>query len=371
MKRFVSMFLVIALLFLAVPSVGFAAVTDEELEGFLNENNITREQLDWYLEYYGDMTVDDFVDLTDLGWYVWVTAGNDPDGTPYIEYILGNYGITYDELVALLAEDGKSLDDFTFIEELDEYLWDKIEWPEEPYYEGLFQEFGFTYKELDNLFTHLYKIVEAHPETVDQLTSLADRMEAFDGFESATELTAEEIAEMFSIGTALIDVLKLDAKFYLAKPGEQKSISFADLLDLKQIEGYDLLVVLYDLDGEKLADFIITADMFNGAFLNEAGTEIDEAGKETEEAVNNPAPAPAPPAKTKAEKEEKVAKVDKTAPAKQSEPKKDNTSSKKVTKTVDGAKMPKTATDYPMYTFIGLGMTLVGFILFRRFKMAS
>ncbi|MEN0645047.1 processed acidic surface protein [Alkalicoccobacillus gibsonii] len=371
MKRFVSMFLVIALLFLAVPSVGFAAVTDEELEGYLNENNITREQLDEYLDTYIGMTVEDFLDITELGWYVWVTAGNDPDGTPYIEYTLENYVISYDELVALLAEGGKTLDDFTFLEELDEYLWDKIEWPEDPYYEGLFQEFGFTYQELDRLFNHLYKIVEAHPETVDKLSSIGERMEAFDGFESAIELSAEEIAELFSIGTELIDILQLDAKFYLAKPGEQKSISFADLLDLKKIEGYDLLIELYDLEGKKLANFIITAAMFNGQFVNKAGGELDDAGKGTEEAVNNPAPTPAPPAKTKAEKEEKVAKENKTAPAKQSEPKKDNTSSKKVTKTVDGAKMPKTATDYPMYTFIGLGMTLVGFILFRRFKMAS
>ncbi|MGN7310657.1 processed acidic surface protein [Alkalicoccobacillus gibsonii] len=378
MKRFMSMFLVIALLFLAVPSVGFAAVTDEELEGYLNENNITREQLDGYLDMF-DSTLDEFDTLEELDEYVIFLNEVAYDDITYLNLILEFFEVTHEELDALLAENNKSVSDFIFYEELDMYLWENYEWdldwdeewPEEPYYDGLFQEFGFTYKELDNLFNHLFKIVEADPNTVEKLSSLADRMEAFDGFESATELTAEEIAEMFSIGTALIDVLKLDAKFYLAKPGEQKSISFADLLDLKQIEGYDLLVVLYDLDGEELADFIITADMFNGRFLNEAGTEIDEAGKETEEAVNNPAPAPAPPAKTKAEKEEKVAKVDKTAPAKQSEPKKDNTSSKKVTKTVDGAKMPKTATDYPMYTFIGLGMTLVGFILFRRFKMAS
>lgn len=108
----------------------------------------------------------------------------------------------------------------------------------------------------------------------------------------------------------------------------------------------------------------------------QVGDDLGETSAIVEDVVENkPAtenkPTPAPPAKTKAEKEEKVAKVDKTAPAKQSEPKKDNTSSKKVTKTVDGAKMPKTATDYPMYTFIGLGMTLVGFFLFRRFKMAS
>lgn len=369
MKRLVSMFLVIALLFLAVPSVGFAAVTDEELEGYLNENNITIEQLDGYLDMF-DSTLDEFDTLKELDEYVIFLNEVAYDDITYLDLILEFFEVTHEELDALLAENNKSVSDFIFYEELDMYLWENYEWdldwdeewPEEPYYDGLFQEFGFTYKELDNLFNHLFKIVEADPNTVEKLSSLAERMEAFDGFESATELTAEEIAEMFSIGTALIDVLKLDAKFYLAKPGEQKSISFADLLDLKQIEGYDLLVVLYDLDGEELADFIITADMFNGQFLNEAGTEIDEAVKGTEEAVNNPAPTPAAPAKTKAEKVEKVAK---------SEPKKDNTSSKKVTKTVDGAKMPKTATDYPMYTFIGLGMTLVGFILFRRFKMAS
>ncbi|MCM2676002.1 processed acidic surface protein [Alkalicoccobacillus plakortidis] len=306
MKRFVSMFLVVALLVFSVPSVSFAAVSEEELESLLTEKNITREQLDSYLADFFDFTVDDFDDYEYLYWFVWTVDGDDPDeGIPYIEHTLGNFGITYDELVSLLAENDKTINDFVFIEELDTYLfenyewdWDE-EWPEEPYYEGFFTEFGFTYKELDNLFEHLFKIIEENPESVEKLSSLADRLEAFDGFESATELTAEEIAELFLIGTELIDVLKMNPEFFLAKPGEQKPISFTDLMKLTKIEGYDLLIVLYDLDGNKLADFIITSAMFNGKTINDAGGDIDEAGKVTEEKVENKTEnenkTPAPP----------------------------------------------------------------------------
>ncbi|MBM0065804.1 processed acidic surface protein [Alkalicoccobacillus gibsonii] len=391
MKRFVSMFLVIALLFLAVPSVGFAAVTDEELEGLLVEKNITREQLDYYLSEFFESSVDEFETIDDLDWFIWVLDGEDSDGTPYLEYILDYFEITYDELVALLSENNKVISDFTFNEELEYYLWDHYEWDfdwdeewteeeewEEISFDGLFDEIGLSDKELEALFEHLIKVVEQNPEAVDQLLALAERMEAFGDFESSAELTAEEIAELFAIGNELIKVLQINPEFYLAKPGEQKPISFADLLKLTELKGYDLLVVLYDLEGNKLADFIITAELFNGNTLGKVGEDIGDTGAIVEDVVENkpttenkPAPTPAAPAKTKAEKEEKVAKENKTAPAKQSEPKKDNTPSKKVTKTVDGAKMPKTATDYPLYTFIGLGMTLVGFILFRRFKMAS
>ncbi len=44
----------------------------------------------------------------------------------------------------------------------------------------------------------------------------------------------------------------------------------------------------------------------------------------------------------------------------------DNTQSGKLTKTVDGAKMPKTASDYPLYMMLGLGLMVVGAVVFRR-----
>ncbi|MEK4566537.1 processed acidic surface protein [Alkalihalobacillus sp. FSL R5-0424] len=390
MKRFVSMFLVVALLVFTVPTVSFAAVTDEELEGFLTENNITREQLDEYLSIF-DTTVDEFEDIEDLDGYVWILTDEVDEGYTFLDMLVDNFETTYEELEALLAENNTSVNDFIFYEELEIYLWENYDWEfdwdeewteeeewEEISFDGLFDEIGLSDKELEALFEHLINVVEQNPEAIDQLLALAERMEAFGDFESSTELTAEEIAELFAIGNELIKVLQMNPEFYLAKPGEQKPISFADLLKLTELKGYDLLVVLYDLEGNKLADFIITAELFNGNTLGNVGDDLGETGVIVEDVVENkpatenkPAPTPAPPANTKAEKEEKVAKVNKTATAKQSEPKKDNTSSKKVTKTVDGAKMPKTATDYPMYTFIGLGMTLVGFILFRRFKMAS
>ncbi|MFK3939416.1 processed acidic surface protein [Alkalihalobacillus sp. NPDC078783] len=385
MKRFISMFLVIALLVFTVPTVGFAAVTDEELEGLLADKNITREQLDEYLSNF-DSTVDEFEDIEELDWFVWLLTeevDEYEEGYTYLDMLIDSFETTYEELEALLAENNKSVNDFIFYEELEEYLWENYEWDfdwdeewteeeewEEISYDGLFDEISLSDKELEALFEHLIKVVEQNPETIDQLLALAERMEAFGDFESSTELTAEQIAELFAIGNELIEVLQINPEFYLAKPGEQNPISFADLLKLTELKGYDLLVVLYDLEGNKLADFIISAELFNGNTLGKVGDDLGDTGVIVEEVVENkPAtenkPAPTQPAKTKAEKENKA------APAKQSEPKKDNTSSKKVTKTVDGAKMPKTATDYPMYTFIGLGMTLVGFILFRRFKMAS
>ncbi|TSB44971.1 processed acidic surface protein [Alkalicoccobacillus porphyridii] len=370
MKRFVSAFLVFALLFLSVPNVSFASVNDEELEGFLIEREITRDQLDEYLARWGQY-VNDFDTLEELSYFVYTVKGTDPDGFPFIQYTLDWFEITYDELISLLAENGYTIDDFIFTEDIDDYLLENFEWDwdweeEEDYcdpsLEPFFKEFEFTCEEYTNLINHLFDVIESNPETVDQLSALADRMIAFDDFESARELTAEEIAELFSIGKELIDLLKLKPEYYLAKPGEQKPISFTDLMNLDKLEGYDLLVVLYNQQNDKLADFFISAEMFNAVFMKKVGGDVEEVARETENKVEEKNQNPTPPSsaeKTAKPSDKKVSKAEAS------------TTSKKVTKTVDGAKMPKTATSYPAYAMIGLMMTLGGVILFRRLKMAS
>jgi processed acidic surface protein len=91
---------------------------------------------------------------------------------------------------------------------------------------------------------------------------------------------------------------------------------------MEDMKGYSVLVELYSTaDGEFLADFILTADMFNSEIITDTGKEIKEtpvAGK--------------------------------TKPA----------------KTVNGAKLPKTAGYHADYMILGAGMLALGLWVRRR-----
>lgn len=52
------------------------------------------------------------------------------------------------------------------------------------------------------------------------------------------------------------------------------------------IKGYDLLIELYDAEGTFLADFYITAEMFNSHFVKNILDDVDQIGKDVEEKIN-------------------------------------------------------------------------------------
>lgn len=160
-------------------------------------------------------------------------------------------------------------------------------------------------------------------------------MMAFENFETAEELTAEQIAEIFEIFNDMLDLFQVETKYYLAKDGEKKVISFNDLITMNTTNGYDLLIEIYNKQGEFLADVLLTADMFGSEIIQETGKDIKEAEKIVTE--NNQA-SEAPKAE------------------------------KSPVKTVKGAKLPTTASDYAVNTLAGLAFVAAGVFLFRRIR---
>jgi processed acidic surface protein len=122
----------------------------------------------------------------------------------------------------------------------------------------------------------------------------------------------------------------LKADYYLTDENGNTTgpLSKEELISMTSTNGKDLLIEIYDLEGNFLADLIFTADMFGSDWIQEQTKTI--ASPET------------------------VKKA--TAPLKT---------------TVKGAKLPKTAGFYTEKMLLGLGLMIIGLLIFRRWNVIS
>ncbi len=379
MKRLLTAFLILALCVTAMPHFAFAAPEEEDLQNYLDQIGWMKDELIEYLDFY-EMALEDFEDMDELKDFLGpvlteellnellnehgltfgeatdllISNGELEDGeeildvytfvddldsdlyfyslTPItddsLDELLKQYDMTVEELEALLAENDDELANYETIEDLEFMLDFYINGPEIDMteFDDLFNQIGFTQEEFDRLFNHLETIDYEDPAFLERLDNLGNRMMAFEEFETATELSAAQIAELLDIFNELMDLFGLDVKSYLVKGDEVKSISFKALMAMEDPQGYDLLLELYNKNGEFLADFLFTADMFDSEFVKEVGSDL----KQSEKVVEKP-----------------------------------------VAKTVKGAKLPKTASNYVENTAAGLVTALLGFILYRRYKVKN
>ncbi|MDV2684488.1 processed acidic surface protein [Alkalihalophilus lindianensis] len=327
-------------------------LSENSVTKVLQQYDLTRDELNQLFIDHGD--IEEGEDILASEWIIFEEELesyvdfylNDDWGTPITEEnlqeLLNEYGFANkEELESFLNEYGESIEDFEYIEDLDWTIyWYLYEYDDFDLYddlEGLFSEIGLTSDELKRLIDHFMSLDLENPNFLDRLEALNDRLMAIPDFESASELSAEEIAELLSIFDEMLDLFQLDVKYYLVKGDEKKSISFGTLMTMDSTNGYDLLIELYNKQGEFLADILLTADMFGSDLIKNTGGDL----KEVEKAI----------AKPQAQPKKEVEKVA-TAPV----------------KTVKGGRLPDTATDYANNMLFGLGALLAGVILFRRRK---
>jgi processed acidic surface protein len=327
-------------------------LSDDSVTKVLQQYDLTRNELNQLLIDFGD--IEDGQDVLDSEWIIFEEQlmedvgfylSDDWDwGTPITEEnlqeLLNEYGFANkEELESFLNKFGDSIEDYEYIEDLDWIIYWYMYGDEEFSldFEGLFSEIGLTSDELERLINHFMSLDLENPAFLDRLVALNDRLMAIPDFESASELSAEEIAELLSIFDEMLDLFQLDVKYYLVKGDEKKSISIGTLMTMDTTNGYDLLIELYNKQGEFLADILLTADMFGSDLIKNTGGDL----KEVEKAIAKPQAQP------KKEMEKVV-----TAPV----------------KTVKGGRLPDTATDYANNMLFGLGALLAGVILFRRRK---
>lgn len=337
MKRLLPAVLAAVLAIWALPLSAFAAVDpkDPEFQKYLERIGMSEEDFVTYFEDVHDFTLEDFDSVKEIKNYL-----GEPINKENLNALLADYGMTKKELEQLLAENGMSLGDFVFIDDLEAeilYLaFDSID--EDAIIEAL-AGFGLTNDEMQKLEAHLEKVLENSDQEafLAKLLNLGDRLMSFPEFDSASELTPGQIAELLSIWDELLNLLQLKVDYYLVKDGIETPISLSALIQMDTINGADLLIKIYSKDGQFLADLLITKEMFGSDLLNNAGQKINKVETATKASAKKP--------------------VAKTVKGK-----------KPVVKTVNGGKLPNTAGGYLPQTAAGLAFIILGAFLFRKFK---
>jgi processed acidic surface protein len=168
-------------------------------------------------------------------------------------------------------------------------------------------------------------------------------MMAFEEFDVAAELTAEQIAEFVSIYDDFLSIFKLKAEYALVQGGTEKTLSIWDLLNMKELKNAKLKVTFYSADGKFLADLIVTGEMVDSGTVTETGEQINESAEEVTKTVEQ---------STAVKPQKNLANV------------------KPVVKTVKGAKLPNTASDYLPNALLGFAVVLIGTLILRKVRNA-
>ncbi|PLT35449.1 processed acidic surface protein [Bacillus sp. V5-8f] len=367
MKKLTGSVLAFILFLSILPVKSFAAQSptfNDDLEAYLQEISdirgfeVTKDDIENVLYNLYDEELANFESvkgeegLTDfLGEVIAADYSN-------LEDMLSAYEMTMEELEALLVEYGESIEDYIFVDDLAQsvafYLNPEEEFDEEfdeEFTEDLLvafqEELGLTEQELTNLEEHLMSLEEelSTPEATAKFEQLAERMMAFEDFETLDDLTPEQVSEILAIYDELFTMMHMKLDFVIVKNGKQTPITLLEVLKMEELFNAKLKINIYDLEGKLLADLLITGEMVDGDTVRDIGQDLGTATKKVENVVKE---------KTKV----KSTKVKST-----------KVKSTKV-KTEKGGKLPKTAGNYAMNALLGLCMIFAGMMLYRTYRRA-
>ncbi|MFP5111339.1 processed acidic surface protein [Bacillaceae bacterium C204] len=386
MKRLMSVFMASFIILGLIPITAFAQVEpkSQEFQTFLQEIGMSEDEFISYLKDTHDFTLADFDSFSELKNYL-----GDPVNETNLQELLDEYEITKPELENLLKENGTSLDECVFYDDLDykvyellykeeltpiteenlkellsnydfpskeelekllnenndsienyEYIEDLEMALAEIVYSGaqdeiktMLDEIGLTEAEINKLSEYImmkFSDENANSEEFGtKMEEIANRLMSFKDFDSADDLTAENVAEILDVWNDLLNLFELKTEFYLTKDGKTTPLSIDSLIKMDSLNGADLLIKIFSKDGEFLADMVLTAKMFDSDLLTETGKDL-EITKDV------------------------VKVVDKLP--------------KKV-KTVNGGTLPRTASDYLPNALGGLSIAIAGLLLYRRMKV--
>ncbi|MEH7283983.1 processed acidic surface protein [Priestia megaterium] len=366
------------LLFVGVfPTSSFAAAStfDADFNKYLKSVSqtrgfeVTKDDVEYSLSLY-DESLENFDTIADLEDFLGEPIAADLHN---VQDVYADFDLDKTSLNALLKENGQSLDDYVYLDDLyedvgfylegDDWYEDDESYDEEDasYDDELSEEdlsgllsfmqseLGLTSEELNRIEAHFTSLEDelSNEATLNRLDQLGERLAAFEDFDTATELSADQVAELMSIYKEMLSIFHLDAKFALVQGGNERPLSLTDLINLEELKNASLKISLYTTDGKFLADMVITGDMFNSDIITDTGKEVEKSA----EAVAKPAQAQKP------------------AVEKKQEPVKKQTNGA-VQKTVKGGKLPETASNYVTNTLIGLVLVAAGFVLFRKVRRA-
>jgi processed acidic surface protein len=112
---------------------------------------------------------------------------------------------------------------------------------------------------------------------------------------------------------------------------------------MEELKDAKLKVAFFSMDGQLLADLIVTGEMVDSGTVTETGEQINESAEEVTKTVEQSAAV---------------------------KPQKSISNVKSEVKTVKGAKLPKTASDYLPNALLGLAVVLMGILILRKVRKA-
>jgi processed acidic surface protein len=222
LKRWLSAMIACSVLIIASNGTrAFAQIEKQELEQYISSIGWSMDDLLHYLGKY-QMTVADFQSMDELKQWL---------GTPITEEnmrrLLKKHQLTQEELEALLGQFGETVQDYTFVEDLDAAIRFYSHHNEKmQQINDMLGVIGFTESEAKRLFDHIASL--PNPHVGQQLAELDRRLQPFLQVEDATQLTEAQRRQLLSIWEDTLSALQMKAKFYLEGDGKKQETCRTD-----------------------------------------------------------------------------------------------------------------------------------------------
>lgn len=249
-----------------------AAPPQEEVEAILAEMNWDMATLEEYLAYF-ELSLENFETADDLRMIL---------GTPItpenLAQLLSDYGMSEEQLDALLSGFGESIEDYYFIEDLDLavdfYVNHDSQMKE---FEDFLTLIGVTEEEADNLFNHFMALDETNLE--EQMETVGARLENLMTIDPEAEITDAQKNELIAIWDEIMASVNLSPKFYLVnETGNETAISYSDLIAMDEYSNDALKIELYNAQGTLILDMQVSAEMLGSEFAINAGEKLTDIG---------------------------------------------------------------------------------------------
>lgn len=317
---------------------------EEKLAAYLNEISalrgftVSREMISTNLsKYETDLsafeTVEDLKDY--LGEVIQADLGN-------LDYFYDEYALTPEDINAFLSENNKTLNDYIFMDDLEYDLlysetgtitYDYIMRYLESEFPGITDKLGLTEDEFtaaSNYFNSLkdyYSSEDTQNKMLDLLYRLQTLLENLP--ESDKDVTVDQLMEFQNLYQEMQDILKIKLSYSFIQDGKKVPLTLADLMGNKNLENAVLNIAVYTENSEFLMDINISADMFGDVIGNlEDLDNIPGQPSDTSAGGNNNQPV----------------------------------------KTVNGGKLPKTASNYAVFILLGGVSLLAGTAFYKKGK---
>lgn len=119
------------------------------------------------------------------------------------------------------------------------------------------------------------------------MEGIITRLDPYLMMDDMTVLTDAQQNELVSILQDMMNVLQLDARFYLDdNNGVRTEVTFKELMNMEELYGNTLAIELYNTNGDMLLDMSLSEDMLSSEFFIESGIELAEVGDMVGELTN-------------------------------------------------------------------------------------